>query len=108
MGDHMLGHLRARTHHTHITPKHIEKLRQFIELPTAQERPDRSEALVAGRGHLMMSLVGGQEHGPEFEYGKSAAVKPHPLLPKERRPRGCYPHSYRDHQHNRKQHWKYR
>jgi hypothetical protein len=77
-------------------------LGQFVQLPAAQKRPDRSESLVAGRGDRTMHIPRGMDHGSELDNGKSAAEASHALLQEKDWAIGAYPDSKGDHQKYRK------
>jgi hypothetical protein len=80
-------HVRARPDNAHIARQHIEKLRQLIDIRSAQKISDAGNACVVFSG-LPAVGFGVYDHGPEFYARKTFAETAHPSLPEKYRSAG--------------------
>src|SRR5262249_49793379 len=74
------------THHAHVADKHVEELRQLIELPLAQQAADASNARISGPRHTGSHLLVPVVHGAELEQLELVSVAPVTPLPEQDRP----------------------
>src|SRR5687767_170180 len=75
------GPLRARAHHVHLAPQHVDQLRQLVEAELAQPAAQsRDPAVVLAGPDRPGTALGVQRHGPEFidPEGAAADVLPAP------------------------------
>jgi hypothetical protein len=86
IGNQMLWQLGAGADETHMPGEHIQYLRQLVELPSAQERTDRSKPLVDRSRNCVMCFVWYMGHGSEFQNRESLAVTPDAALHEQDRP----------------------
>ena len=106
----MRGQLGAWPDKTHITAQHVEKLREFIQLPATQEWTDRRKGLVANSRDGTALRFRKVDHGAELEDGEGMTVKAHPPLQEEHGAFGgeanhqSNQEKYRDQQRQREKH----
>jgi len=99
--DHVFRQFRTRTHQAHVSGKHVEDLRQFIEFEAAQKWTHRRKRLIIRSGNSVIAGLVVVHQGAEFEDREVAAVRSHPLLQEQDRPRGSQADDDRDKKKNR-------
>src|SRR5215813_11124382 len=92
------------THHAHVAAKHIEELRQLIELPLAQRAADASDARVSGARHTGAHLLAPVVHGAELKQLELVPVAPAAPLPEQDRPWRTKPDGNSNARHQRQGH----
>src|SRR5256712_4734436 len=100
VAEHVAGHapselldearaLRARADEAHLTAQDVPELRQLVETPASQERPEpRAPRVIRPRPHRARLALGVHTHRAKLEHLEALAVQTHPLLAVEDGPRG--------------------
>lgn len=89
----------ARTDQTHVSPDHIEQLRQLVEAGPA-EKPTETGYPISVRKHkaIFVACIG---HGAEFIQQEGPSFFPRPLLPEKNGGSQHDADSERDDRHDR-------
>ena len=62
ISSYFIGNRRSRSDQRHLTPQHIEELRQFVQAGTTQERADARDPIVLGQlvnaGAIAITVLG--------------------------------------------------
>jgi hypothetical protein len=74
--------MRARTYQRHVTPQHIQELRQFVDTRRPEQASNHSYARVVALRLDDANAVLLNRHGPEFQYDEMFAVESLSGLPK--------------------------
>ena len=84
---HIFHHFRPGSNKRHISQKHIDQLRKFIDPASADDSSHTGQTTVMALCDLAAHLLGILYHGTEFQDLKFPAVLSHTFLLKEHRAR---------------------
>lgn len=81
----LLGDARARANEAHVAAQHVDELREFVELPQAQDAADAGDFRVMQRGDGRAARAERDAHGAKFEDGEVGAATANALLKEQDR-----------------------
>ena len=80
----MIKHMGPWTHNAHVAHKHVEELRQFVEIGTAEKASEWEHPRIVF-GTLAYVALSVSSHCTKLQATKCAAVLSRPILDKEYR-----------------------
>lgn len=99
----VLFNLGTRTHQAHVSSQHVPQLRQFVELPVAQEGTYWGDAGIPSAHGEQALLVRAYPHAAEFQQGEWHPAPADALLAIQHRTRRTQLDQYGDNKKNRQQ-----
>ena len=80
----MFQHVRARTHHAHLACENIKKLRQLIDIESAQPPADPGDPFIVGFCRPLIGLIVGH-HRAKFQAMEEPAMAANSFLTEKNR-----------------------